>query len=80
MEADFRELRQSEVRRIPLLGTWVNKGKKFQSISYRQQLCPLGKEDVPTMEGSLQMVAVERISDITSMTPHTPAGKERKAK
>jgi hypothetical protein len=24
----FRELRKREVRRIPILGTWVNKGKK----------------------------------------------------
>ena len=25
---DFRERRQRELRRTPLLGTWVNKGKK----------------------------------------------------
>ena len=27
MDANFLELRTGEVRRIPLLGTWVNKGK-----------------------------------------------------
>jgi hypothetical protein len=27
--ANFRELRTGEVRRIPLLSTWVNKGKKI---------------------------------------------------
>jgi hypothetical protein len=38
--------------RIYLLGTSVNKGKKFQSFGYRQQKCvvALGKEDVPAME------------------------------
>ena len=42
----------SELPRIPLLGTSVNKGKKFHSFGYRQQMCvvALGKEDVPTME------------------------------
>ena len=42
----------AELARTPLLGTSVNKGKKFHSFGYRQQMCvvALGKEDVPTME------------------------------